>query len=61
MNPDDCVARRAAPRADPWTLVIDGAAADELVDTTGYDPHREVVADGVSRAVAVTLDALVDL
>jgi uridine phosphorylase len=42
-------------------LVIDGAAADELVDTTGYDPHREVVAEGVSRAVGVTLDALVGL
>jgi uridine phosphorylase len=42
-------------------LVIDGAAADELVDTTGYDPHRSVVAEGVARAVAVTLDALVAL
>jgi uridine phosphorylase len=42
-------------------LVIDGAAADELVDTTGYDPHRSVVAEGVARAVAVTLDALVGL
>jgi len=42
-------------------LVIDGAAADELVDTTGYDPHRSVVAEGVARAVAITLDALVTL
>jgi len=42
-------------------LVIDGAAADELVDTTGYDPHRAVVAEGVTRAVSVTLDALVAL
>jgi uridine phosphorylase len=42
-------------------VVIDGAAADELVDTTGYDPHRTVVAAGVTRAMAVTLDALVDL
>lgn len=42
-------------------LVIDGAAADELVDTTGYDPHRTVVAEGVTRAVEVTLDALVAL
>jgi uridine phosphorylase len=32
-----------------------------LVDTTGYDPHRSVVAEGVARAVAVTLDALVAL
>jgi uridine phosphorylase len=42
-------------------VVIDGAAADELVDTTGYDPHRAVVAEGVTRAIAVTLDALVSL
>lgn len=42
-------------------LVIDGAAADELVDTTGYDPHRNVVAQGVERGVTVTLDALVGL
>jgi uridine phosphorylase len=40
-------------------LVIDGAAADELAETTGYDPHRTVVAEGVTRAVAITLDALV--
>lgn len=42
-------------------LVIDGANADDLVDGTGYDPHRSVVADGVARAVSVTLDALVAL
>jgi uridine phosphorylase len=42
-------------------LVIDGAAADELVDTTGYDPHRTVVAAGVTRAMSITLDALVGL
>ncbi|POH67001.1 purine-nucleoside phosphorylase [Cryobacterium zongtaii] len=42
-------------------LVIDGATADDLVDTTGYDPHRTVVADGVSRGISVTLDALVAL
>lgn len=42
-------------------LVIDGAAADDLVDTTGYDPHRDVVAQGVQRGVEVTLDALVAL
>lgn len=40
-------------------LVIDGAAADELVDTTGYDPHRSVVADGVARGTRVALDALI--
>lgn len=42
-------------------LVIDGAAADDLVETTGYDPHRTVVADGVTRAISVTLDALTAL
>jgi uridine phosphorylase len=42
-------------------LVVDGAAADGLVTTTGYDPHREVVAAGVDRGVAVALDALVSL
>ncbi|MFE0104965.1 nucleoside phosphorylase [Streptomyces sp. NPDC059009] len=42
-------------------LVVDGANADELVDeeaTGGYDPHRDVVADGVARAARITLDAL---
>jgi uridine phosphorylase len=39
-------------------LVIDGAAADELRETTGYDPHREVVAAGVERGMDVALDAL---
>jgi uridine phosphorylase len=42
-------------------LVIDGVAADELRETTGYDPHREVVAAGVERAMDVALDALVRL
>ncbi|MFD5145808.1 nucleoside phosphorylase [Streptomyces sp. NPDC058401] len=42
-------------------LVVDGANADELVDeeaTGGYDPHRQVVADGVARGSAVALEAL---
>jgi uridine phosphorylase len=42
-------------------LVIDGAAADELMDTTGYDPHRAVVDAGVERGMHVTLDALTRL
>ena len=42
-------------------LVVDGVAADELRETTGYDPHREVVAAGVERAMDVALDALVRL
>jgi uridine phosphorylase len=42
-------------------LVIDGVAADELVETTGYDPHRDVVAAGVDRGIEVALDALVGL
>jgi uridine phosphorylase len=42
-------------------LVIDGVAADELATTTGYDPHRDVVAAGVDRGVAVALDALSSL
>jgi uridine phosphorylase len=42
-------------------LVIDGVAADELVGSTGYDPHREVVAAGVERGMDVALDALVRL
>jgi uridine phosphorylase len=42
-------------------LVVDGVAADELVGTTGYDPHRDVVAAGVSRGTDVALDALVRL
>ncbi|WP_448614051.1 nucleoside phosphorylase [Modestobacter sp. URMC 112] len=42
-------------------LVVDGVAADELRETTGYDPHREVVAAGVDRAMDVALDALVQL
>jgi uridine phosphorylase len=43
-------------------LVIDGANADDLVDeeaTGGYDPHRQVVADGVALGSRVALDALV--
>ncbi|KAA6222852.1 purine-nucleoside phosphorylase [Streptomyces albofaciens JCM 4342] len=42
-------------------LVIDGANADELVDeaaTGGYDPHRDVVAEGVARGAVVALEAL---
>ncbi|RII14212.1 Uridine phosphorylase [Streptomyces sp. YIM 130001] len=45
-------------------LVVDGANADELVDEDspfsagGYNPHRDVVAEGVSRGSAVALDAL---
>ncbi|MFI6281401.1 nucleoside phosphorylase [Streptomyces sp. NPDC050988] len=42
-------------------LVIDGVNADELVDqatTSGYDPHREVVAAGVARGSVVALEAL---
>jgi len=42
-------------------LVVDGAAADELRETTGYDPHREVVAAGVDRGIEVALDALAGL
>lgn len=42
-------------------LVIDGVAADELRETTGYDPHRDVVAAGVQRGADVALDALVRL
>ena len=42
-------------------LVIDGVAADELKETTGYDPHRDVVAAGVERGMDVALDALVRL
>jgi uridine phosphorylase len=42
-------------------LVIDGVAADELRETTGYDPHRDVVASGVERGMEVALDALVRL
>ncbi|MFJ8207664.1 nucleoside phosphorylase [Streptomyces sp. NPDC096033] len=42
-------------------LVVDGKNADDLVDveaTGGYDPHRQVVADGVGRAATVALEAL---
>ncbi|MFJ4835445.1 purine-nucleoside phosphorylase [Streptomyces sp. NPDC088747] len=42
-------------------LVVDGANADELVDeesTGGYDPHRDVVAEGVERGAVVSLEAL---
>lgn len=42
-------------------LVIDGATADDHVDTTGYDPHHAGVVDGVARGILVTLDALVAL
>lgn len=42
-------------------LVVDGANADELVDaegTSNYDPHRDVVAQGVERGAVVSLEAL---
>lgn len=42
-------------------VVIDGANADELVDETatgGYNPHREIVAEGVERGAVVSLEAL---
>ncbi|MGD6740332.1 nucleoside phosphorylase [Streptomyces sp. BH106] len=42
-------------------LVVDGVNADDLVDeesTGGYDPHREVVAEGVARGSVVALEAL---
>lgn len=45
-------------------LVVDGANADELVDeeapfsTGGYNPHRNVVAEGVDRGARIALDAL---
>ncbi|MFD5626857.1 MULTISPECIES: purine-nucleoside phosphorylase [unclassified Streptomyces] len=42
-------------------LVVDGANADELVDeenTGGYNPHRDVVAEGVERGAVVSLEAL---
>ncbi|MGY0489254.1 nucleoside phosphorylase [Streptomyces sp. WG-D5] len=42
-------------------LVVDGVNADELVDqesTGGYDPHRDVVAEGVARGSVVALEAL---
>ncbi|MFI0977099.1 nucleoside phosphorylase [Streptomyces sp. NPDC021093] len=42
-------------------LVIDGVNADELTDeeaTGGYDPHRDVVAEGVARGSVVALEAL---
>jgi uridine phosphorylase len=42
-------------------LVIDGVAADELRETTGYDPHRDIVAAGVERGMHVALDALAGL
>ncbi|QVQ50073.1 nucleoside phosphorylase [Spiractinospora alimapuensis] len=42
-------------------LVIDGNAVDDHPDPTAYDPHRTVVADGVSRGIHVALDALVAL
>lgn len=42
-------------------VVVDGANADELVDETatgGYNPHREIVAEGVERGAVVSLEAL---
>ncbi|MFI7680744.1 purine-nucleoside phosphorylase [Actinophytocola sp. NPDC049390] len=42
-------------------LVIDGNATVDNTDPTSYDPHRQVVVDGVARGSAVALDALVAL
>lgn len=43
-------------------LVVDGRIADELIDDgSGYDPHRNVVAEGVARGSRVALDALAAL
>jgi len=42
-------------------VVIDGNATVDNVDPTAYDPHRQVVADGVARGSKVALDALVEL
>jgi uridine phosphorylase len=42
-------------------LVIDGDATVDNTDPTGYDPHRQVVADAVTAAGRVALDALVEL
>lgn len=42
-------------------LVIDGDASGDNVDPTAYDPHRQVVADGVAAGTRVALDALVAL
>jgi uridine phosphorylase len=42
-------------------LVIDGDARAEHPDPGAYDPHRQVVADGVERATRVALDALIEI
>jgi uridine phosphorylase len=42
-------------------LVIDGNATVDNTDPTSYDPHRQIVVDGVARGSAVALDALVAL
>ncbi|MGC7095700.1 nucleoside phosphorylase [Amycolatopsis lurida] len=42
-------------------LVIDGNAAGDDVGPSTYDPHRDVVADGVHRATGVVLDALIGM
>jgi uridine phosphorylase len=43
------------------SLVIDGSNADDTVGGSAPDPHREAVADGITRATLVSLDALVGL
>lgn len=42
-------------------LVVDGNATVDNADPTAYDPHRQVVADGVAAGSRVALDALVAL
>ncbi|MEU6641898.1 purine-nucleoside phosphorylase [Saccharomonospora sp. NPDC046836] len=42
-------------------LVIDGNATSDNADPAAYDPHRQVVADGVAAGSQVALDALVEL
>jgi uridine phosphorylase len=42
-------------------FVIDGNATVDNIDPTSYNPHRQVVADAVTRGIAVSLDALVAL
>lgn len=42
-------------------LVIDGNATADNDDPSSYDPHRQVVADGVAAGSRVALDALVEL
>ncbi|MGB3440446.1 MAG: hypothetical protein WBA97_16995 [Actinophytocola sp.] len=42
-------------------LVVDGNATVDNTDPTSYDPHRQVVQEGVALGSAVALDALVAL